>query len=106
MSIHVEVFASPGCGKCGQAKEVLRKLVDEIGGGRIVWREVNVLDELDYTVSLGVLSTPAIAINGKLIFTSLPSVRKLRAELDLRLATDAADASAAVDDASQGIRRT
>jgi len=29
MSIKVEVFSSPGCGKCGHAKEVLRKLADE-----------------------------------------------------------------------------
>lgn len=89
MSINVEVFASPGCGKCGRAKAVLRQLADEIGGGRVHWREVNVIDELDYTVSLGVLSTPAIAINGALTFTHLPSVRKLRLELERRLAADA-----------------
>ncbi|NIP72229.1 MAG: glutaredoxin [Gammaproteobacteria bacterium] len=86
MSIKVEVFSSPGCSKCGQAKEVLRKLAEEIGGGRIEWREVNVLDELDYAVNLGVLSTPAIVIDGQLTFTGLPSVRKLRSELDRRLA--------------------
>ena len=85
MSIKVEVFSSPGCSKCGQAKEVLRKLADEIGGSRVKWREVNVLEELDYAVRLGVLSTPAIAIDGDLTFTGLPSVRKLRSELDRRL---------------------
>jgi len=86
MSIKVEVFSSPGCSKCGQAKKVLRKLAEEIGGGRIDWREVNVLEELDYAVNLGVLSTPAIAIDGDLTFTGLPSVRKLRSELDRRIA--------------------
>lgn len=85
MSIVVEIFSSPGCSKCGQAKEVLRKLAEEIGGGRIEWREVNVLDELDYAVSLGVLSTPAIAIDGELIFTGLPSMRRLHKELGRRL---------------------
>lgn len=86
MSIKVEVFSSPGCSKCGQAKEVLRRLAEQIGGGRIEWREVNVLQELDYAVNLGVLSTPAIVIDGQLTFTGLPSVRKLRSELDRRLA--------------------
>ncbi|HEB85364.1 MAG TPA: glutaredoxin, partial [Bacteroidetes bacterium] len=32
MSLKVEVFSSPGCAKCGQAKEVLRKLALELGG--------------------------------------------------------------------------
>ncbi len=85
MSINIEVFSSPDCGKCAHTKDVLRKLADEIGRGTIQWREVNILDELDYAVSLGVLTTPAIAINGVLIFSSLPSEKKLRAELESRL---------------------
>ncbi len=83
MTIKVEVFSSPGCGKCGHAKEVLRRIAQELDGG-IEWREVNVLEEMDYAVSLGVLSTPAIAINGELAFTGLPSAAKLRAVLDQR----------------------
>lgn len=85
MAIKVEVFSSPGCGKCGHAKDVLKKVAEEIGGGRIDWREVNVLDEMDYAVKLGVLSTPAIAVNGKLLFTSLPSTKKLRQVLEEKL---------------------
>lgn len=85
MAIKVEVFSSPGCGKCGHAKALLRKIAEEIGGGRIEWREVNVLDELDYAVRLGVLSTPAIAVNGKLVFTALPSAAKLRQTLEQEL---------------------
>ena len=83
MTIKIEVFSSPGCGKCGHAKTVLQKLAQELGG--IEWREVNVLEELDYAVALGVLSTPAIAIDGELIFTGLPSATKLRADLQVRL---------------------
>jgi protein-disulfide isomerase len=85
MAVKVEVFSSPGCGKCGHAKEVLRQIAEAIGGGRIAWREVNVLDEMDYAVRLGVLSTPAIAVNGKLVFTALPSAKKLREILEARL---------------------
>ena len=85
MAIKVEVFSSPGCGKCGHAKALLRKIAEEIGGGRIEWREVNVLDELDYAVRLGVLTTPAIAVNGKLVFTALPSAAKLRQTLEQEL---------------------
>lgn len=85
MNVKVEVFSSPGCGKCGQAKEVLKKLAREIGGDRIEWREVNVLDEMDYAVRLGVLSTPAIAVNGKLLFAVLPSEKTLRRTLERML---------------------
>lgn len=85
MTIRVEVFSSPGCGKCGHAREVLKKLAEDIGGNRIEWREVNVLEEMDHAVQLGVLSTPAIAVNGKLLFTSLPSTKKLRQVLETAL---------------------
>ncbi len=85
MSITIEIFSSPGCSKCSHAKDVLRKLADETGGNKIQWREVNILEDLDYAVSLGVMTTPSIVIDGELIFSSLPSAKKLRAELDSRL---------------------
>lgn len=85
MIINVEVFSSPGCGKCGHAKDVLRKLVEELGGDKIEWREVNILEDLDYAVELGVMSTPSIAIDKHLVFSSLPSAKKLRLELESRL---------------------
>lgn len=85
MSIKVEVFSSPGCSKCGKAKYVLQDIAKEIGGNRIDWREVNILDEIDYAIQLGVLSTPSIAIDDVLIFTSLPSEKRLRSELLKRL---------------------
>ncbi len=85
MSISIEVFSSPGCSKCSHAKKILRSLVDEIGENKITWKEVNILDDLDHAVELGVMSTPAIAIDGELIFSSLPSAKKLQAELESRL---------------------
>ena len=78
MAINVDVFSSPGCGKCGHAKEVLRKLVEELGEEKVSWRDVNILEDIDYAVELGVLSTPSIAINGELVFKSLPSAKRLR----------------------------
>jgi len=86
MTLKVEIFSAPGCSKCGHAKTLLRRIVEEIGGSRVEWREVNILDEMDYAVALGVLSTPAIAFDGKLVFTGLPSQKKLRATLESRLA--------------------
>ncbi len=83
--IQIEVFSSPGCSRCGQVFDVLQTITQELGAERIEWREVNVLDELDYAVELGVLSMPAIAIDGELVFKSHPSARKLREALETRL---------------------
>jgi len=85
MSLKIEIFSSPGCAKCGHARDVLRKLAKEIGGEAIEWREVNVLDDMDRAVEKGVLSTPAITIDGELVFSGLPSASKLRRELETRL---------------------
>lgn len=85
MGIKVEVFSSPGCTKCSVAKEVLQKMATELGNENVQWQEVNVLTELDHAVALGVMSTPAIAIDGELVFTGLPSEKKLKGELEKRL---------------------
>ena len=83
--VRVEVFSSPGCGKCTQAKNRLKVIVEEMGHDKITWRDVNILEEMDYAVELGVMSSPAIVIDGKLTFSSLPSACKLRTELSKRL---------------------
>lgn len=43
------------------------------------------VEEIDYAVALGVLSTPANALNGELVFPSLPSAAKLRQAIVSRL---------------------
>ncbi len=83
--IKVEVFSSPGCSRCGQVFDILQTITQELGAGRIEWRKVNVLDELDYAVELGVLSMPAIAIDGELVFKGHPPAGKLRETLEARL---------------------
>lgn len=85
--VKVEVFSSPGCGKCVQAKTLLKAIAEELGQDRLTWRDVNILEEMDYAVDLGVMSTPAVAIDGELVFAALPSAGKLRAELETRLRT-------------------
>ncbi len=78
----IEVFTAPGCGKCGKAKDELAAIVDRLGSEKFEWREVNILQEMDYAIELGVLSTPSIAINGELVFTALPSVKQLLLALE------------------------
>jgi len=77
--VKIEVIAAPGCKKCASAQGELRAIAAAVlGVDRLVWREVSVLEELDYAVSLGVLSMPAIAVNGELKFSSLPTAEQFR----------------------------
>ena len=94
-TIKVELFAAPGCTRCARARRRLQGMVEAIHDERLEWRTVEVLDEIDYAVAVGVLATPAIAINGELVFTSLPSKKQLQAELDRRL-SDPPDSDDAV----------
>jgi hypothetical protein len=85
MSIKVEIFFTPGCSQCERAHDNLREIARKFGDGNVVWRDVNLLDELDYAVELGVLTPPSIAINGELVFARLPSAAQFRHELKRRL---------------------
>ena len=83
--LKVELISAAGCRKCSHARDELKSVAAEIAKDQLRWRDINVLDELDYAVSLGVLTLPAIAINGKLAFSSLPTPDQLRAEIGRHL---------------------
>jgi thioredoxin 1 len=78
----VELFYTEGCGKCATVRETLKATAQAVPG--VEWREVNVLEEIDYAVELGVLSLPAIAIDKELVFTSLPTLSQLSEALQRR----------------------
>lgn len=80
----VELFYPPGCEKCANSKDGLKTMAEQLVPN-LVWRELNAVDELDYAVELGVLTLPAMAINGELVFSSLPTPRQLRRELTMRM---------------------
>jgi hypothetical protein len=79
-AMKIELFYTPGCEKCADSKDGLKATAQQLVPN-VVWRELNALDELDYAVELGVLTLPAMAINGELVFSSLPTRRQLRREL-------------------------
>lgn len=81
----VEVFSSPHCDRCGKTKQFVKDIVEEMNLEQLQWREVNVIEEIDYAVEVGVLSTPTIAINGDLAFTGMPSKESFLNSLKTRL---------------------
>ena len=82
----IEIFSAKGCQKCEASQAELREIALDMVPA-VEWRLVNVLDELDYAVELGVLSLPSVAIDGQVVFTSLPTAKQLRAVLEQKAAT-------------------
>ncbi len=76
-TINIEIFSAPGCNKCGKAFQLAEAVLKKQGDESISLRLVNVVDELDYAVELGIRATPGIAINGVLVFTTTPSAKAL-----------------------------
>lgn len=76
----VELFYSPGCTECFASQARLKAAAQD-AVENIEWHELNVLEELDHAVELGVLTLPSIVIDGELVFTSLPTAQELRAAL-------------------------
>ena len=77
----IEIFAASGCKSCAAAGDALKNVAATVSSN-VAWRMVNVLDELDYAVDLGVLSLPSVAVDGELLFTSLPSPARFREVLE------------------------
>ena len=46
---------------------------------------MNIVDEIEYAVDLGIVVPPSIAIDGELVFPTLPTANKLKEELMRRL---------------------
>ena len=81
--VKLELFYAAGCASCDAARDALKAAASQ-EATNLVWRDVNVLDELDYAVELGVLTLPAIAIDGELAFSSLPLPSELRSAIARR----------------------
>ncbi len=84
--VKIEVFVLPGCSGCNSGLDALKEIANAFGPDAFKWEECNLLENIDYAVKLGILSTPAIAVDGKLAFSSLPSPQQLHKELSRHVA--------------------
>jgi glutaredoxin len=85
MTTVIEIFESPGCQNCVKATDLLKHIIQKYDLENIQWHKVSVLDEIDYAVEMGILATPAIVINGQLVFTSLPCEERFYQEITKRV---------------------
>ena len=77
----IEVFVLPGCPRCSTGLETLKEIAESFGPDAFAWEVRDLLQNIDYAVKLGILATPAMAVDGKIAFTCLPSPADLRKEL-------------------------
>lgn len=83
--LSIEMLTAPGCSGCQPMKALIREVVAEFDSERIQYREIDVVEEIDYAVQLGAVSAPAVAIDGELVFATPPSRTKLRDAIRKRL---------------------
>lgn len=57
-----------------------------MGSENFCYREVDIVENVDHAVELGVLNSSSIAIDGELIFTAMPSSSKLQRALQKSIA--------------------
>lgn len=67
MATEIELFYSPYCRRCANARRRLRALVTSLACPNLYYRERDVLENLERAVDLGVTTTPALAIDGRLV---------------------------------------
>ncbi len=85
MAVRLELFYSPYCPHCGRARALLRALAAVWPPGALQLRELDVVEEIERAVALGVVRTPTLAIDGTLLAGRVISRKALEKLLRERL---------------------
>ncbi len=80
----MEFFFAGGCDRCAAAREALRSTAQATAN--VEWKEIDIGKSPDRAVDAGVVSTPAVAIDGALVFKTAPTAADLRAAILAKLA--------------------
>lgn len=80
IKIEIIVLTAPGCTTCDQAKDVVKKFVEQAGREfpGLCYRTVDVLATPEIGARYGILTTPSIVINDELAFRGVPEEKALR----------------------------
>jgi small redox-active disulfide protein 2 len=80
VDVHVIEVLGPGCARCRETHRVVRHVVEEAKLGC----EVQKSESMDRMVELGVLKTPAIAFDGRVVLSGhIPRSEEVKKLLDL-----------------------
>jgi len=75
--VYVEEFVSPGCVGCPAVREMLEELSVEFEG-KLIIEEVDITVDATRAAQYGIMSIPAVAINGVLKFMGVPHKEELK----------------------------
>ena len=80
--MNIEFYFAAGCNHCAAARAELRAAAESLPD--VHWFEVDISKERMRAVNAGVVSTPAVAIEGELVFRTSPTVSALKAAIEAR----------------------
>lgn len=83
-TVSVELFFAAGCSKCAEARDALREAARS--ALPVEWKEIDIGKNPNRAVDVGLLSTPAVAIDGELIFRTMPTASELRRAIQAKAA--------------------
>lgn len=75
--VYVEEFMSPGCVGCPAVKEMLEELSIEFED-KLIIEEVDITVDTTRATQYGIMSVPAVVINGILKFVDVPNKEELK----------------------------
>jgi len=68
--VKIEIFGS-GCPRCKQTEKIMKKAVEELGSDA----KVDKVTDMMAIMEKGIVSTPAVAIDGKIVLSGkIPSI--------------------------------
>ena len=82
--VNIEILTSPGCSKCEQTVREVEAVVERMKEKHpeITWKTIDISVEPEVAIKYRVLTTPAVAVNGKLEFKGVPSEAKFRERIE------------------------
>ncbi len=83
--MRLELFTANVCAHCARAKSDLTGLLEELDNDQIELEFIDVVENIDHAVEMGVLVTPALAVNGKLVFAPLPERKTVLQAIEAEL---------------------
>lgn len=76
MVARVQVLSTPGCAGCDALKRMLAQVLAEFPG--LDWEEIDLIEHPEVAERHRILSVPAVVIDEKLEFPSIPKEAALR----------------------------